>query len=65
MRISLEPGARLPAIRVPRSDGVSFCVVRQLPGGQWTGTCPDFEYRHRPCKHINKVRDRLRELKVA
>jgi hypothetical protein len=50
------------AVRVPRSDGVSFCIVRRVPGGTWTATCEDYMYRHRECKHIKRVRARLAEL---
>jgi hypothetical protein len=50
-----------PAIRVRRSDGVSYCVVRWLPSGAWTGTCEDYLFRHHDCKHIIKVRDRIIE----
>jgi hypothetical protein len=47
----------MPLLEEPvlRSDGKSWCEVRQWPGGRWTGTCPGFDYR-KTCKHIDKVR---------
>jgi len=63
MRVPVEPG-KMPAVRVRRSDGVSFCVVRWLPDGSWTGTCEGYQYR-RYCRHIRQVQDKLRELKAA
>ena len=61
MRVPLGDDGVL-AVRVRRSDGTSFCIVRRLPGGTWTGTCEDFTYRHRQCKHITRVRGRLAEM---
>jgi hypothetical protein len=61
VRVPLGPGGVL-AVRVRRSGGESFCIVRRLPGGMWTGTCEDFTYRQRECKHIRRVRDRLAEM---
>jgi hypothetical protein len=58
VRVPLAPDGAL-TVRVRRADGESFCFVRRLPGGAWTGTCEDYTYRHRECKHIRLVRDRL------
>lgn len=45
-------------VEVLRADGKSYCVVRWLPGGVWTGTCPGFVNR-RNCKHVDKIRVRM------
>lgn len=50
------------AVRVPRDTPGEVCTVRCVSGA-WTGTCPDFGYRHRECKHIQKVKKRLAELR--
>lgn len=42
------------------SDTVTIYLVKLLPGGLWTCTCPGFEHRH-TCRHIKQVRARLTE----
>lgn len=59
MRVPLggDDGKPLLTVKVLRSDKVSVCVVRLLPGGLWTGTCQGFTYKGR-CRHIAQVRKR-------
>ena len=45
-------------VKVKSSDGVTTYLVRCLPGGLWTCTCPGFINR-RSCRHIRPVRQRL------
>jgi hypothetical protein len=60
VRVPLGDDSRegIRTARVESSDGVTVYLVRCLPGGLWTCTCPDFEHRHRPCKHIGLARRR-------
>lgn len=53
------------SVRVSSDSGAGSYLVRCLPGGIWTCTCPDHTCRHRECKHIFRVRRRLAELKAA
>jgi hypothetical protein len=53
------------SVRVPSDSGRGSWLVRCLPGGVWTCTCPDHTCRHRECKHITRVRHRLAELHAA
>lgn len=57
--------AGILAVRVPRDSAPGeVCEVRCVSGA-WKGTCPDFEYRRRECKHILRVKRRLAELQAA
>ena len=47
-------------VKVKSSDGVTAYLVRCLPGGLWTCTCPGFIHRSK-CRHIRLVRQRLTE----
>jgi hypothetical protein len=48
-------------VKVKSSDTVTTYLVRCLPGGLWTCTCPGFVHRSK-CRHIKQVRARLAEL---
>lgn len=52
-------------VRVASDSGEGHYVVRRLPGGDWSCTCPDHACRHRECKHIARVRRRITELAQA
>jgi hypothetical protein len=52
-------------VRVTSDSGEGKYLVRCLPGGTWTCTCPDHTCRHRECKHITRVKHRLAELRAA
>ncbi len=57
MRVTIGPdGVR--TVKVKSSDGVTVYLVRCLPGGLWTCTCPGFINRS-TCRHIRLVRQRL------
>jgi hypothetical protein len=52
-----DGGKPLLTVQVDSSDGVTTYVVRCLPGGTWTCTCPGFEHRGE-CRHVRLVRSR-------
>jgi len=52
-----DDGKPLLTVQVDSSDGVTSYLVRCLPGGTWTCTCPGFEYRGN-CRHVRQVRSR-------
>jgi hypothetical protein len=62
MRVPLggDDGKPLLTVQVDSSDGITVYVVRCLPGGLWTCTCPGFVHRTR-CRHIMQVRKRYVE----
>jgi hypothetical protein len=55
-----DDGVLTVRVRSASDPGVAY-LVRRLPGGMWTCTCPGFTHRQR-CRHIVRVRGRLAEL---
>ena len=47
-------------VKVKSSDKVTVYLVRWVPGGLWTCTCPGFAHRS-TCRHIKAVRSRITE----
>jgi uncharacterized Zn finger protein len=41
-----------------RQLGVVYVVTRD-DAGNFSCSCPDFEYRHRVCKHIRRIKMRV------
>lgn len=66
MRLPVGDPEKGLTVRVPSDSRPGlFHYVRRLPDGSWICDCGDHVHRHRICKHITKVRNRLRELEVA
>jgi uncharacterized Zn finger protein len=45
-------------VRSMRQLGVVYVVTRD-DAGNFSCSCPDFEYRHQTCKHIRRIKMRV------